>query len=406
MNLSPRAMRNIRCSGNPAPSVNGIDPHLEQTIRILVEHTDIELSGESSEGDTVLHMAVRNPISRPLFGWLSQKTSTEFDVDHRNGSGMTLLMSLASCTTYYPGCLNNMKVLLALGADLDARALEKPETYPRDIGARALHFAVVFYYPYDQVYDFFGEFSGMDLPEPYFFEKARYLLSQGASPHAMSATGHTATDRVIEFGSMFKFVHWRWILLELGFDLKAFVREEIDIHADVPWYASNGCDEFVLGLFGFKPKLEDSTGTIEILALSDLSDLKSAEDGPPSPLEEDESDFDLFDDTESEHVSSSNSDYESVDEDLERRRRIGTPKADCTELGAVGTPRGLPDCPLPQYRPAFSLGSEERRIWQAYVTMLDTGDTEGWAGREAMRQRSAMWNYTMLIRTKSYTLQH
>lgn len=172
--------------------------HLADTIRILVDHTDVGLGVESLEGKTFLDFAVQNPNTGPLARWLLRKTPTDFNVNHRNAKGKTLLMQQASCTTDFPICLRTMKDLLALGADLDARVLEKPETSPRDIGVRALHLRLTFYH---------------HPPETRFFEKARYLLSQGANPHAMSATGHTATDRVLEHWSIELFVHWRTVLL-------------------------------------------------------------------------------------------------------------------------------------------------------------------------------------------------
>lgn len=245
VNLSPWVMTNIRYSGNSAPSVNGINSHLEQTVRILVEHTDIDMSGESSEGDTFLNLAMNSPLGRLVVGRLSRNIITEFDLDHRNAQGKTLLMQEASNTTGIAEWSNVTKNLRALGADLDAKVLEKPDTSPRDIGATALHFAAASC-----------------------LEKARHLLSQGANPHAISSSGHTATDRVLQVESIAQFLRWRRILLELGFDMQAFVRAEIDVHADLLWYGSNGCDEFVLGLFGFKPNFNSATGAIEFLPLS------------------------------------------------------------------------------------------------------------------------------------------
>lgn len=374
LNLGPEAMRTIRYLGNPAPSVDGIDSHLEQTVRILVENTDIDVSGESSEGDTFLHLAIKRPLGKLLVGWLSRKIVTEFDLDHRNAQGKTLLMQQASNTDIFPDWPNVSKNLRALGADFDARVMEKRGTSPRDIGATALHFA--------------AEFC---------LEKTRYLLSQGASPHAMSAKGHTATDRILEFGSFLKFVRWRKILRELGFDLKAFVREEIDIHADVPWYASNGCGEYVLELFGFKPELDDSTGTVKFLALSE----ESAQDGAPRAVKEDLSTFDLFDYTEPEHVSSPEFDYESADEDIARplwTRRMKPPKAYHTKSGAAVKARYFRNNPS-QYWLAKPLSTEGRRIRQAYIDMLETDVLGCWTVRGT--HEDELREYSYLIQAES-----
>jgi len=336
-----------------------------------VEHTDIDMSGESSEGDTFLNLAMNSPLGRLVVGRLSQQIVTAFDLDHRNAQGKTLLMQQASNTTGIAEWPNITKNLRALGADLDAKVLEKPDTSPRDSGATALHFA-----------------AGICL------EKARYLLSQGANPHAISSSGHTATDRVLQVKSIARFLHWRRILVELGFDMKAFVRAEIDVHADLLWYVSNGCDEFVLGLFGFKPNFNSATGAIEFLPLSvakALDNIVQAQDRHLSPAEE--MFKPIFNDTEPEHVSSSDSDNESADEDIARPQRTMTTKASeayrtwsriviarsCNFLGG-----------LSQYRSDNPEGSKSQRSWHDYAALLETDSIESLRPRQQRELRRGL----------------
>lgn len=372
LSISSWALRNLIHSGSATPSDDLLQSHLAQTVHLLVEHTDIDLSAESSEGNTILDRAFQSHLGMPLVGWLSQQSSTDLDVDHRNAEGKTLLMKQVCCATDLPERLDNMKDLLARGAALDARVLDKPKTSPPDIGATALHLAAQFYY---------------SQPIPHFFEKARYLLSQGANPHAKTLTGHTVTDKVLELKRIVPFLHWRKILLEGGFNLEAFVRKEIDAHADVPWYAGYGCDEFVLNLFGFMPKYDVTTGTLQFLTISE-ADFEPAQDDDLSSSEEE---IDLFGDTDSEpaHGSSSDSDYESADEDVPRSKSMRmikkpylyrTPSQAVIAIREMELRGGLSEYRSGEPKPKHSL---EQRMWQAYAAMLETGDLESW-----LRERS------------------
>lgn len=377
-----------------------MNSHLAQTVRILVEYTDIDLSAESMEGITFLDRVIQNRAGRALVGWLSQKSSTEFDVDHRNAEGKTLLMQHVLYAVDMAGCLTNMKNLLALGADLEARVLARPNTSPRDIGATALHFAAEIYHR-----------SPTDICHrlPTVLDKrARYLLSQGANPHAITSSGHTATDRILEQRSIDLFLHWRQTLVGLRFDLKAFLRAEIEAHADVLWYASSGCDEFLLDLFrSYKPKPDDATSSAQILALfKAIADIEPEQDEDISPIEEDETTFNLFDDTDSEpeHEPSLECNDQSADEDISRprcERMVKSPEVSSTTSRAVITGTCLQD-DLSQYRSAKPESTKARRIWQAYcTTMFPTGDLKRWTYRNPNDTELKLESYGWFIASQS-----
>lgn len=349
-----------------------------------MEDTDIDMSVEPSECNTILDWAFRSRLGRPLVGWLSRRFFTDLDVDHRNAKGKTLLMLQVSCAIDLAECLDNMKDLLARGASLDARVLDKSETSPHDIGGTALHLAA----------------QCGDQPERHFFEKAKYLLSQGANPHARTLTGHTVTDWVLEFGWLQRFLDWRKILLEVGFELKAFVRKEIDAHVDVPWYASTGCDEFVVEMFGFMPKYDVTTDTFQFLTISEADIKPTQNDYRHLTPAEENSLLHLFDDTDSEpeHDSSSDSDYQSADEDIPRprwKRMMDSPYVYRTpESSLLGG--------LSRYRSGEVKPSVFRRNWQAYTVVLETGDPESLLARDQrMLPDSPLAEYGLLIRSQS-----
>lgn len=353
LSLSSRNITGIRRSDRYARPGSCIDTDLGDTIRVLVEHTEVDMNAESADGNTCFDLAVRKTDARPFARWLLQKAPLDFDVDHRNTRGKTLLMQQASCTTD----IVSIKDLLALGADLDARVLDMPEAYCRDIGATALHFAGMHY---------------RTSPQGRFFEKAKYLLCQGADPHVMSSCGHTVTDWVLVYHHYTIFLHWRRILLELGFDLKAFVRKEIDVHADIPWYASNNVDEYVLAHFGFSPRFDESTGAIEFLTLSEEKALEEVQSEHDSDSGSEE--IVLFDDSDTEHEQclSSNSDYQSAAEDMPL-----TTSQKLLENAQRRTLAGLS---------RFTSGSSDTRrsahLWRPYKIMLESDDPEGWTGQK------------------------
>lgn len=388
LGISSWALRNLLHSGSATPSDDLIKSHLAQTVHLLVEHTDIDLSTESSEGNTILDRAFQSHLGMPLVGWLSQQSSTDLEVDHRNAEGKTLLMQQVCCDIDLPERLDNMKDLLGRGAALDARVLDKPKTSPHDLGATALHFAAQFYFRQ---------------PTPHFYEKARYLLSEGADPHAKSSTGHTVTDWILELKAFRPFYKWRNILLEQGFDLKAFVGKEIEAHADVPWYASYGCDEFVVDLFGFAPKFDVTTGTFQFLTISEADFEPAQDDDLSSPEEE----IDLFGDTDSEpeHGSSSDSDYESAEEDIPRpkwERWIEKRYIYQTQAQVVMTAVNLLGGLL-RYRSGEPECSKDRSTWQSYTTLLETSDLESvpFEDRYGLYPTTKLKSYGYLIGSQS-----
>ena len=365
---------------------------------MLIEHTDIDTTVESSEGNTFLDIAIRDRGTIPLVGWLLQKSPTNFDVDHRNARGKTLLMQQVCCGIDFAEHLNDMKDLVALGADLDARVLDRPETSPRDIGATALHFAAE---------------SLVWSPEAHYFAKARYLLSQGANPHAVSSGGHTATDRVLEHQSVKVFLEWLEMLLALDCDLKAFVRREIDAHADVPWYAAYGCDEFVLGLFGFVPRFDEATGTVlflprpEAKAPDDIvpvpaqdrivpakDDIVPAQDDS-SPVEEE---FDLFGDTDS-------GSEQSADEDIRRYdwRTVSKPRPTYRTPSHAVINQDEAFGGLSQYTSATPEGSQRHRYWwmRPKNKIFETVVSESWTVRSGAAFYRTFGEYSLLIGMQS-----
>jgi len=172
----------------------------------------------------------------------------------------------------------------------------------------------------------------------------------------------------------------------------------------VPWYASNGCDELMVESFVFRPRFEHSTGTIEFLSLFEarnLDDIELAQDGLLSPAEEDESTLVFFcsTDTEPEHGSSSDSDYQSADEDIPRpqwRDSLRPAKVYSTQSHAVIRGNDLLDG-LSQYSSANPQSSKNRRIWQGYAAMLETGDLESWTSRYRINFDHGAASYGYLI---------
>jgi hypothetical protein len=260
-------------------------------------------------------------------------------------------MQQASCTTD----IVSIKDLLALGADLDARVLDMPEAYCRDIGATALHFAGMHY---------------RTSPQGRFFERPSTSCAK-ADPHVMSSCGHTVTDWVLEYHHYTIFLHWRRILLELGFDLKAFVRKEIDVHADIPWYASNNVDEYVLAHFGFHHDLMSQQVQLNSLLFLKRRLSKKFNRSMTVILVPE---IVLFDDSDTEHEQclSSNSDYQSAAEDMPL-----TTSQKLLENAQRRTLAGLS---------RFTSGSSDTRrsahLWRPYKIMLESDDPEGWTGQK------------------------
>ncbi|KAI9887118.1 MAG: hypothetical protein M1823_001108 [Watsoniomyces obsoletus] len=251
-NVSPLHLALSRLPGS-VPGMEGqseipiyTDGQVPDVIRFLVRHgADPTFETDTGENcfDLITSRALKWPPS--LLLWLVRSCQYGPDPNHRGPNGLTALMNvffmlLASHT--------DLDELLSLNADINGRyqglALDEDQY---DAGWTPLHIAVLHLFPKK------ADAQSLAIRR----DRVEYLVSRGADPHALSDRGETPTDVALRFGSSARFRTWCTILQESGYDLREFAKKEIEMHADVRWYAMNWCDYYLIALLELDDEPED-----------------------------------------------------------------------------------------------------------------------------------------------------
>ncbi|KAI9721239.1 MAG: hypothetical protein M1812_002400 [Candelaria pacifica] len=333
---------------------SSISSTLESTLRVLVGAGKSNPSVEDDEGLTCYDLirSERMCGSTALLTWLLRATSYDFDPDHRDQFGRTLLMRLAD-NSIAPGTLDS---LLSLGANINARVTQTEQTDPRSVGMTALHFVAF-------------RILHVDVAT----STAKELLSRGADPHILSNTGESPTDVVLRAWGYQKFLLWYTTLDELGYDLKEFLREEIAAHAAVPWFRYTKCEEYVTLQFGFSRKYDADSAVTLYQSLLDEGNDDPEED--PEMISHDELDelddeVSLFSSSNDGDVGSPTSEYLSAEE-----QNIFSDNEDTIERRT--TTSTTFEQPLPRLADP-RLSSSRARSWKLYRLLLKNPQVEDW----------------------------
>ncbi len=222
------------------------DGQVPDVVRYLVRRgADPTIETDTGENcfDLITSRALKWPPS--LLLWLVRSCQLGPDPDHRGPNGLTALMNvffmlLATHT--------DLDELLSLNADINGRYEGwVPGEGRYDPGWTPLHIAILHLFGRD------ADAKSLATRR----DRVEYLVSRGADPHALSDRGETPTDVALRFPSSARFETWCAILQESGYDLKEFAKKEIELHADVRWYAMNWCDYYLIALLELDDEPED-----------------------------------------------------------------------------------------------------------------------------------------------------
>ena len=180
---------------------------MHDTLRVLNESPDFDMSLQSAEGfDVLSHMLspgfTRNEGVSPGFKYLLYQEDVMLDLNRIDGSGRTLLMK-ATMAKGYP---RHTELLLRLGADPAMRSHD---------GKTALHFAAMILENEEQ---------------SMLIENTKLLIDKGADLHSLDAEGWTPTDLVRQMNSHDAIPKWRRILEATGVNWMTFLEREAEVH--------------------------------------------------------------------------------------------------------------------------------------------------------------------------------
>lgn len=230
------------------------------TLRLLVEYAKADPWAEDSDGITCIDLAIqKRPLYNAVEEWLMQYQPLEFDPEHRDGSGRTLLHQIYR-RFEFPHASRDIDVLLALGANINAQILSGDKSSGH--GFTVLHLAARK-----------CAITAVPLMKAA-LQECQYFIKKGIDPHVLNCWGHTATDIILENIKTqeedCRLVFWRDMLIDLDIDLKQFLRNEILAHKDTLWFTTYGCDEFLLAIFGFAPRYDRLSQEFEYLSHLEL----------------------------------------------------------------------------------------------------------------------------------------
>jgi hypothetical protein len=259
---------------------------LSKTLRILIDYAKADPWAENADGVTCVDLAIlnRGECYEPVEEWLMQQEPFEFDPDRRDRDGQTLIQVIFLRFDFATAS-RDIDVLLALGANINARSLST-ENFTRiddkraPIGVTVLHSAA-------------GRCVGrIDRDENQPLKECQYFIEKGADPHVLTVDGYTATDIILTGIAGYhnaRYLHdrhllaWRRMLIDLGIDIKSFLWNEILAHKHVCWFTDNGCDEYLLALFGYAPRYSRADDSFDYLTLTE--ELGNAVDETPAHLD-------------------------------------------------------------------------------------------------------------------------
>ncbi len=341
----------------------------EDTVRALVGPGQSNPSIEDNDGLTCYDLIRTEYMggSTALLTWLLRATAYDFDPDHRDNLGRTLLMRLAGSSV----ASSTVDALCSLGADVNARVTETEQADPRTVGMTALHFAA----------------SRLTKREET-ISTMKKLLIRVAHPHTTSDAGETPTDIILRAGGHMRFLAWYTILSELDFDIKEFARAEIEAHADVPWFTANRCDEYLLAHFGLEKKFDDGSGLTSYQSPSNDEPDGSEDDTEVISYDDLADELSLFSDSDTDVEESPTSEYHSAEEDISSSQDLSIDRLATTSFIMWQK----------MFRRIINPRKSRRHAagWKAYRLFLKDPKTEGRENGDMQHWQDYLWECTIV----------
>lgn len=225
-----------------------------------MEYAKADPWAADSSGITCIDLAIeKKPMYHAVEEWLMQYQPLEFDPEHRDKSGRTLIHQIYDRFDF-PHASRDIDVLLALGANINAQI--------HSVGTTAWHGFTVLHLAATRCAT-----AAMPLMKT-MLQECQYFIKKGADPHVLNCYGHTATDIILKHIKTpeedCRLVLWRDVLIDLNIDLKEFLKNEILAHSHTLWFTTHGCDEFLLAIFGYAPRYDLFSHEFEYLSHHEL----------------------------------------------------------------------------------------------------------------------------------------